>query len=234
MREACYARSNHHCAICGASGTDLDAHEAWEFDVKTKTQTLKDIIALCSACHGVKHMRNSERIGYGESAKAHFIKVNGCSAVALTGHYTEAKMLFEERNEIERWKIKADLTKLGGAGIDIIERNIPKIINPYEGLKAGEHYSVKSILSNESKYIGTPKIRSIEMDNYQGVITIICDNANRIDWSMDGELIKTKYNVVGKFTTMFSVEDLEGSSLRFRLIGDGGQTYSEVFGLTKS
>ncbi|MDD3947289.1 MAG: hypothetical protein PHI19_05565 [Clostridia bacterium] len=50
---------------------------------------------------------------------------------------------------------------------------------------------------------------------------------------MDGKLIKTKYNVVGKFTTTFCVEDLDGSKLRFRLIGDGWQTYSEVFGLIK-
>ena len=229
LREACYARSNHRCAICGASG-DLDAHEVWEFNIKTKTQTLKDIIALCSACHGVKHMRNSERIGYGDSAKAHFIKVNKCSAVALAGNYAEAQMLFEERNEIERWKIEADLTKFGGAGIDIKERNIPKIINPYEKTRNDSDYIAKSI---STKYIGAPKIRSIDINNYQGVITIVCYNANKIEWSMDGELIKTKYNVVGKFTTTFSVEDLEGSKLCFRLIGDGGQTYSKVFGLTK-
>ena len=78
-----------------------------------------------------------------------------------------------------------------------------------------------------------PKIRSIDVNNYQGVITIVCDNANKIEWSMDGKLIKTKYNVVGKFTTTFCVEDLDGSKLRFRLIGDGWQTYSEVFGLIK-
>lgn len=228
LREACYARSNHRCAICGASGIDLDAHEVWEFDIKTKTQTLKDIIALCSACHGVKHMRNSERIGYGDSAKAHFIKVNRCSDVAFAGHYAEAQMLFDQLNEIERWKIKADLTKFGGAGIEIKNRNIPKITNPYENIKNESEYIAKSI---PTKYIGAPKIRSVDINNYQGEITIVCDNANRIEWSMDGEIVKTKYNVVGRFTTTFSVEDLEGSKLRFRLIGDGGQTYSEIFGL---
>lgn len=234
LREACYARSNHRCAICGASDSDLDAHEVWEFDIKTKTQILKDIIALCPACHGVKHMRNSERIGYGDSAKAHFIKVNGCSEVALAGHYAEAQMLFEERNEVERWKIKADLTKFGGKGIEIKEHYIPIIINPYERNHIQDGYNVICIKSQASNYIGPPKVRFIEVDNYQGTITIVCDDANKIEWSMDGELIKTKYNVVGKFTTTFSVEDLEGSKLRFRLIGDGGQTYSEIFGLTKS
>jgi 5-methylcytosine-specific restriction endonuclease McrA len=64
LRHICYERAGNRCCICDKEDSRLDAHEVWEFDMRTKTQTLKDIMALCPACHGVKHMRNSERIGY--------------------------------------------------------------------------------------------------------------------------------------------------------------------------
>lgn len=53
LRRVCYDKANHKCTICGFETDDLDAHEVWDFDIKTKTQTLKDIIAICSKCHGV-------------------------------------------------------------------------------------------------------------------------------------------------------------------------------------
>lgn len=43
-----------------------------EFALEEKYRTLREIQALCPACHGVKHFHNSTRIGYGEQAKNHF------------------------------------------------------------------------------------------------------------------------------------------------------------------
>jgi hypothetical protein len=232
LRNFCYQKAESRCEICGYSDSGLDAHEVWDFDIKTQTQTLKDIVALCSACHGVKHMRNSERMGYGENAKRHFLKTNGCDNITFAKHYAEAQGLFDERNKVLRWKIKADLTRFGGEGIEIKQREIPLIVNPYEDVKSGDEYAATRVKS-QLNWIGPPKIRSIEVDNYQGEITVISDKVNKIEWSMNGELIKTKYNVVGKFITKFSVEDLKGSQIRFRLTGDGGQTYSQVFVLKK-
>lgn len=74
LRDFCFKRFENKCAICGAENVELDAHEVWIFDKQTKTQTLQDIIALCPKCHGVKHMRNTERIGYGENAKSIFAR----------------------------------------------------------------------------------------------------------------------------------------------------------------
>ena len=88
------------CEICGYKTDELDAHEVWEFDVNNKTQTLIDIIGICSKCHGVKHMRNSQRLGFGENAKKHFMEVNKCSDLEFASHFTEAQMNFEEQNEI--------------------------------------------------------------------------------------------------------------------------------------
>ena len=91
VRNNCYERANHKCQICGFITDDLDAHEVWEFDMKSKTQTLKDIIGICSKCHGVKHIRNSQRLGYGEDAKKHFMKVNKCSELDYASHLAQAQ-----------------------------------------------------------------------------------------------------------------------------------------------
>ena len=62
LRNKCYGRANHRCEICGYQTDDLDAHEVWDFNVNKKTQTLKNIIGICSRCHGVIHLRNSQRL----------------------------------------------------------------------------------------------------------------------------------------------------------------------------
>ena len=134
VRNACYQKANHKCQICGFVTDDLDAHEVWEFNIEERTQTLKDIIGICSKCHGVKHIRNSQRLGYGEDAKKHFIDVNKCSELDYASHFAKAKLDFEDRNQIYRWKIIADLSKFGLKNPTIKERNIPFIDNPYEGV----------------------------------------------------------------------------------------------------
>jgi len=240
--------------VCGQKDASLDTHEVWDFDIKSKTQSLKDIIALCSACHGVKHIRNSQRIGYGENAKKHFLRINKCDTMTFAKHYTDAQILFDKRNEILRWNIRADLESFGGKGIEIKERNIPLIVSPYDGIdwlmvervRAKKSKGCISItVINESgkkaKYytsrpqnlIGSPKIRSINADNYQGTITVTSEDANKIEWILDGKKIKTKYNFAGKFVTMLKAEGLDGSKIRFRLIGNGGITLSQEFSLEK-
>lgn len=229
LRNTCYEKANNRCAICGYKTEELDAHEVWDFNIKTKTQTLKDIIALCSRCHGVKHMKNSERLGYGENAKNHFLRVNNCSELDFAAHCTETEMLFQEQNKVYRWKIKADLDKFGGKGIETKERNIPKIINPYENY---ETINIKSSISNLSSNEYPPRICKIDVNNYDGTITIISERVNKIEWFSGDIIFEKKYNNVGKFTTKFCVENLECPSIYFKLIGDGGQIISRPFDLT--
>jgi|GEM_PF-683481 len=259
-------KAKYQCEICAFKTDDLDAHEEWDFDIESKTQTLKNIIALCSRCHGVKHMRNSERMGYGENAKRHFLKVNKCSDLDFAKHYFEAQELFDERNSVLRWIIKADLYRFGGRGVAVRQRYIPYINNPYEGLdwgslecdrtRANSNSLLRHELGNEyvlvslsdkncydggakyfssfpMGYIGAPKIQKIEVDNYQGTITIVCDDIKKIEMLLDEKVIKRKYNVVGKFVKEFSVEGLEGKFVRFRLYGSNGITCTQSFALKK-
>ena len=109
LRYATYEAAEYQCEICGTKPETLEAHEVWNFDIPSQTQTLVEIKALCPACHGVKHFRNSVRIGYGEQAKHHFMKVNDCGLDTLTKHYLEVESLFEQRNQVRQWEMKAPL-----------------------------------------------------------------------------------------------------------------------------
>lgn len=237
LRKICYEKANGKCQICGYKTEDLEAHEVWEFDIKKQTQTLNDIIALCPKCHGVKHFKNSTRLGYGENAKQHFLKVNNCKELDFANHLTQAMLDFEEQNTVYRWKIIANLNKFGLKNVEIKQRNIPLIRNPYENVDWEDysfmrhHKNMLFYIEKNHSYCSEPKILSIKIDNYQGLIEIICEDAKRIEWFLDDIKIKTKYNVVGKFISKFNVKNLNGKNLRFVLYGDGGQTSSKAFEL---
>lgn len=102
VRNNVYKKANHRCQICGFKTDDLDAHEVWEFNTTKKTQTLKDIIGICGKCHGVKHIRNSQKLGYGEESKTHFMSVNKCSELDYASCLTKAQMDFEKQNKVYR------------------------------------------------------------------------------------------------------------------------------------
>ena len=52
-----------------------------------------------------------------------------------------------------------------------------------------------------------------------------------IEWYLDKQKIKTKYNVVGKLKTTLKVDNLTGKELTFALFGDGSKTFSKIFEL---
>lgn len=54
IRKHVYEEANHVCELCGAKKR-LEAHEIWNFDFKSKTQTLQNIVALCANCHRIQH-----------------------------------------------------------------------------------------------------------------------------------------------------------------------------------
>ena len=235
LREFALKRANGKCEICGYETSDLDVHEEWDFNIKKKTQTLKQIIAICSKCHGVKHFKNSVRLGYGEEAQEHFMKVNNASEMEFASHLNKSLLEYNERNSVYRWKIVADLEKFGGSGIEIKQNNIPLIKNPYENVEWSDYDYLKTessklfLIINNELYYSAPIVFSINVNNYLGKINVICDNVNKIEWYLDAIKIKTKYNVVGLFTTELKVKNLIGKNLKFKLIGIGGETISKNF-----
>ena len=82
LRKRVYARQEHKCGVCGASGR-LNCHEVWAYDDKMWVQTLVGFIALCDLCHHVKHiglakvLADAGRLDW-DSVVSHFCSVNGC------------------------------------------------------------------------------------------------------------------------------------------------------------
>ncbi len=198
LREFALKRANGQCEICGYNTDELDVHEEWDFDIKKKTQTLKYIKAICSRCHGVKHFKNSVRLGFGEEAQRHFIMVNNCSEMQFAKHLNKSLIEYEERNKIFRWKIIANLEKFGGKGIDYKQNTIPLIKNPYENIDWNDYDFIKInyknlfLINSKNLYYSEPSISNIKVDNYQNIININCDNVNKIDWFIDEQKVKTK------------------------------------------
>ncbi|MEG1752225.1 MAG: hypothetical protein RR140_00015 [Clostridia bacterium] len=169
-------------------------------------------------------MRNSQRLGFGENAKKHFIKVNKCSELDFASHFAEAQIEFEERNKVLRWEIKTNLSKFGGTDIAIRKKYIPFIISPYSNQNLEQ-------LKNSSDL--KPRILDININNYNGTISIACDKTNKIEWYADEVLIKTKYNIGQRFRTKVCVENFLYNELYFILIGNFGKTISKKFILQK-
>ena len=136
-----------------------------------------------------------------------------------------------------RWKLKANLDRFGGKGVEVKQRDIPFIANPYENADCNEinHAYIASRTSVKNNNFGVlPKIRLIEVDNYQGIIKITADYSSKIQWLNGGEVVQTKYSTVcGRFATEFKVEKIPFKYVMFKLIGDHGHIVSEPFRLSK-
>ncbi len=181
-------------------------------------------------------MRNTERIGFGENAKRHFCKINNCDLMTFANHYAEQQFRFEELSEILRWKVIADLDRLGGNDIEVKQRILPLINNPYTNIDWAnmKNKEIFKIIVNQNSIISAPKIRFIEVDNYAGTITLVTDYSNKIEWFADRKIIKIDFNICGKFVTKLNVENLICDRIEFKLIGDGGEVYSKAFKLVPS
>ena len=116
LRRECYKSANHTCEICGGRGTDhpVECHEVWSYSMKTKTQKLERLIALCPTCHEVKHIGLAEMNGRHQIALAHLIIVNGWGMAELKAHYEESFTEWKARSQFQ-WKL--DLSFLDRKGV---------------------------------------------------------------------------------------------------------------------
>lgn len=102
VRKDAYARAKGRCTVCGARGR-LEAHEKWSYDDKLALQKLEDVVALCSACHAVKHVSRSYLVGKGDEVAAQFMKVNGVSQMEYHEALGAANEGYRKRNAVEGW-----------------------------------------------------------------------------------------------------------------------------------
>ena len=102
VRRAAYARAGGRCVVCGARGR-LEAHEKWSYDDERRLQKLEDVVALCGACHAVKHVSRSYLVGKGDTVEAQFKKVNGVSQSEYHEALGAANEEYKRSNAIEGW-----------------------------------------------------------------------------------------------------------------------------------
>ena len=112
IRMAVYAAAGSKCEICGGRGTahPVECHEVWEYDEVNYIQKLVRLIALCPACHEVKHFGLAQINGRATEALTHLCQVNGWSRDKARQHAIDA---FKEWEDRSRHKWALDLSYLG-------------------------------------------------------------------------------------------------------------------------
>jgi hypothetical protein len=122
LRKATFGRAGNRCEICGGRGArwPVECHEIFAYDDERHVQKLIRLIALCPACHEVKHIGLTGLRGKGNSAKAHLAKVNNWS-LEDAELYIEGCFEMWHRRSCHQWKL--DLSYLEQFGIRI-EDNI--------------------------------------------------------------------------------------------------------------
>lgn len=220
LRNYCYQQANGKCQICGYKTNNLQAHEVWKFNINNRTQTLDNIMAICNKCHGVIHYHNSQRLGYAECAKRHFLQVNNVTENVFNEHLTKALALYEKRNTVFHWRIIADLVNFGGGNIELKNIYYPFIVNPYSDDE----------IQTLCGYTGqAPSLIDLQIDNYAGIIKVKCTRTNKIQWFVDDELSVNEFGFTKKFVSSFSVKNLTQSCVSFKLIGNSGEYISKKF-----
>ncbi len=111
VRKDAYARAEGKCSICGRKVNRLEAHEIWEYDEKTNTQILKDVIAVCGMCHGVIHIGRTTLMGKEEQASNWYMRVNKCSYADYRKALGEANEKHQRLNLVPEWKLDVSWLK---------------------------------------------------------------------------------------------------------------------------
>jgi predicted amidophosphoribosyltransferase len=111
-------RSGDRCEVCGGRGPQwpVECHEVWGYDDTTHVQTLTGLIALCPACHEVKHIGRASAIGNLAPALSHLMAVNGWTGDQATDYLDGVWDTWRARSK-HQWTL--DVSWLGTIGINI-------------------------------------------------------------------------------------------------------------------
>jgi len=103
LRKETYRQAGYVCEVCGGKGSrwPVECHERWQYQVDKDecTQRLHGLIALCPACHAVKHYGRSQVIGREDEAAAHLAKINNWTAAQVTHYVGIAFAIWEYRSQ---------------------------------------------------------------------------------------------------------------------------------------
>jgi len=111
LRHIVYEQAGHVCEICGGVGKKhpVECHEVWEYDDETHIQKLVKMIALCPACHSVKHLGRAQAVGIYREAMAQLMKVNDWDYTTAQSY---ARKVFAQWSSRSKHEWKLDLSGL--------------------------------------------------------------------------------------------------------------------------
>lgn len=106
LRKQTYRAANYKCEICGGKGDKwpVECHEVWEYNEETQVQKLVRLIALCPACHEVKHLGLASLNGRFKEAVSHLMNVNNWSVSKTQDYLDEVQEDYERRSELD-WNL---------------------------------------------------------------------------------------------------------------------------------
>lgn len=106
LRKNQYALANYRCEICGGKGTKwpVECHEIWHYDDVKHIQRLDGLVALCPACHQVKHIGLAQLKGNYKEALRHLAKINKISLTVAQEYVNKSVELWRERSKYS-WEI---------------------------------------------------------------------------------------------------------------------------------
>lgn len=126
LRRATYRRAGWTCEVCGGRGPahPVECHERWRYRDAAgdaSVQQLVGLVALCPACHEVKHFGRAQVVGRGDAAFAHLMAVNGWDAGQADAYVTLAFQVWALRSEVP-WQL--DLRWLETLGVSPHEATV--------------------------------------------------------------------------------------------------------------
>lgn len=116
IRKIVFNRAGYICEICGGRGPKwpVECHEVFEYDDERHIQKLARLVALCPACHEVKHIGLAGVRGRQDIAIAHLARVNNWS-LKDARLYLEGCFETWSRRSRHQWTL--DLSYLAQFGI---------------------------------------------------------------------------------------------------------------------
>lgn len=117
IRSNVYRSAGYRCEVCNGRGSrhPVECHEVWEYDESARVQRLLRMIALCPACHEVKHIGLAGIKGRGDLAREHLATVNGWTSAEASRYVDEAFAIWRLRSG-QTWKL--DISALEAYEID--------------------------------------------------------------------------------------------------------------------
>ncbi len=124
LKKIIFGRARYKCEICGGRGEKwpVECHEVFAYDDERHIQTLERLIALCPACHEVKHIGLAAIRGRRGAALAHLATVNGWS-LPDAELYLEGSFEVWHRRSCHEWKLDLLHLKQFDISAEVVEPN---------------------------------------------------------------------------------------------------------------